>query len=236
MTVTESPQAGEPAVASAWHPAVPGNAGHSLDKAPLPYWLDRPCPPWCLMTIPHEDGEMPSDRQHMSVFYEVDLTQEPPLAVSEALEDEEDESATLSAGLWQHHTARDPHLTLIINHGTDVEFTLAEAGELAAALSAPGDEYTMITLTLEDSDRHPPRGPRRAGQEPKPVYRPRMFGVRLEPAGEAADLSATERRVVAVYRDTYLTLTLSEAAELASGISDLLGEAAAGPHEPALTA
>ena len=33
-----------------WRPAVPGNAGHSLDCAPLPYWLDRPCPPWCRST------------------------------------------------------------------------------------------------------------------------------------------------------------------------------------------
>lgn len=100
------------------------------------------------------------------------------------------------------------HLTLAINPGTDVEFTLAEAEDLAAALAAPGDEYAWITLTLADA------------------HRPAEVGIRLESAEEVAELGAPERRVVTVYRDRYLTVTLAEAAERAAAITDLLASAA----------
>jgi hypothetical protein len=52
-----------------WRPTVPGNAGHPLAEAPLPYWLDRPCPAWCVLTTPHQDHDDYDDRLHHAASY-----------------------------------------------------------------------------------------------------------------------------------------------------------------------
>lgn len=229
MTVVESPETAVLNDASVVFPmsrVVPGNAGHPLDDAPLPYWLDRPCPPWCTMIRPHGDEMLADDRLHRGDCYDVELTQEPPdvftFADGRVLSSE---PFILMAVLYQHYKAASPHISLNIDAGTDVDLTLAEAGELAAALNAPGDDYVMITLTLEDADVDVAPKPWPEGREPEPVYWSRQVGVRLESAEEVAELGAPERRVVTVYRDRYLTFTPAEASDLGAAIVKLLAGA-----------
>jgi hypothetical protein len=228
VTVIDNPKSTAPDDAIAWRPAVPGNAGHPLDVAPLPYWLDRPCPSWCV-TLPHADVDHPDDRLHIGASWDVVLTQEPPDVFTDVDGTVlSSEPVRLMAAVYQGYRDRDPYVSMDLGDAKcrEVELTFAEAAELAAALGRPGDEYAMITLTLEDSDRRLP--------EPwpgEPVFWPRQVGVRLESAAEAAELGATQRRVVTVYRDSYRVLTVPEAADMASGIDGLLRDAASG-EEP----
>jgi hypothetical protein len=215
MTVTHV------AAAQGTSPVVPGNAGHPLDEAPLPYWLSEPCPPWCGSIIPHEEGVMPADRAHTGDSYEIELTQVP----ADVCADGDgtilsSDPYVLIAALGQHYRECEPHVSVNIDAGRDIDLTLAEAVRMAKALNGPGDESSMISATLEDSDRCAP-----PGTWPWSAARPRQIEIRLESAEEteaAADLGAPERRVVIVYRDCYLVLTPAEAAELAAAIVKLL--------------
>jgi hypothetical protein len=169
-----------------------------------------------MMTVPHQDCEDFEDRLHMSVGHVVELTLQPP-GVFRAGDGMVLSSSPVHvvAGLWQHYRERDPHVTLIINDKTDVDFTIAEAAALAAALTTPGDEYVMITLTLEDSDTW------LEGQPSRLAVRPRQFGIRLD-----REQGGCEAQVVTVYHDEYLTLTVAEARELAEALAALIRQAA----------
>ena len=136
MTVTEAPETVAQAGGSAQFPAIPGNAGHPLDEAPLPFWQSEPCPSWCVMTVPHEDEADYDDRLHMGAGHHIDLTLEEPntfRAADGRLM--ECDPRHLVAGLWQHYRDRDPYLTLILDGGLDIDFTLTEAAGLAAVLA-----------------------------------------------------------------------------------------------------
>ena len=56
--------------------AAPKATSQEPEPTPRPYWQDRPCPAWCLMSVPHRDSDMPDDRYHMSVIHHLDLTLE----------------------------------------------------------------------------------------------------------------------------------------------------------------
>lgn len=113
--------------------------GHAPDRAARPYWQDQPCPSWCHMVVPHQDHNPPEDRFHLSHIHDVTLTLEAPdvlrfpdgsggtvLEVSPSFV-----TASLLQG-WREREAR-----VILTHaGThDIELTVAEAAELAEALS-----------------------------------------------------------------------------------------------------
>lgn len=108
---------------------------HAAILARRPYWLDRPCPPWCLMTTPHEDHDLADDRFHMSVFYHVDLTLEDALTLWSANHKLLScEPAFLTAMLLQHYREREPRIIVTRNGKVDIPFTVTEAGELSRAL------------------------------------------------------------------------------------------------------
>lgn len=216
-----------------------------------PYWQGRPCPPWCLMTIPHQDHDLADDRFHMSVFYHVDLTLEDARAFR-SLNGEllSCEPAFLTVQLYQHYRDRDPHVTVTRNGEVDIPFTIVEADELMQTLitllsqgtdSQPvtrdkpcppwctvdlheamesvtdrvhmGD-YVMVTLGLDEPYTLGLPG---VGQGDKwATVQPQLIGVRLEQSwGEF------EARIVIVYRDDYLSMTLAEAQELAEALTEL---------------
>jgi hypothetical protein len=218
--------------------ALVAAASPTPEPAPRPYWQDRPCPHWCLMSVPHEDSDMPADRYHMSVIYHVDL----------ALEDASTfysadgrllscAPAFLTASLHQHNSWRDPQVVLCRNGKVDIPFTIAEAGTLAQALAAHAamdparggecphwchgphtesyvidrihvSDYTNVTLALGQHDDR---------QQPEPI------AVRLWQGWLERDPS-----VDILYRDEYTSLTFAEARELAEGLSSLATDAKVG--------
>jgi hypothetical protein len=137
----ERPEARVFVVSSNTHPEVPGEGEswgptpapsrrHALARKP-PFWLTRPCPPWCHSD--HTDRDRPADRRHVS-------PPEGSVVLTEA------EAVQASDGSWQ---AQDIHVSLT-QHVREIEpliacgglgpagawhLTVAEAKELAAALA-----------------------------------------------------------------------------------------------------
>lgn len=186
-------------------------------QAPRPSWQDRPCPPWCMMSIPHRDEDMPDDRYHMSLIHQMDLTLNEAVTVYSATgELIASGPACFSASLFQHYRERDPHIALIHNEKVDIQFTAAEASELARALTAlaGGDsaqdaqcpswctdgphadpfigdrnhagDYTMVTLTLAEPDVCYSPKPWPAGELPEPEVTLPDISVRLWQDGASA--------------------------------------------------
>jgi hypothetical protein len=196
--------------------AGPSNGGHPLDKAPLPYWLDRPCPPWCMITVSHQDHEARDDRLHQSASYEIDLTLQPPHDFKIGGKVVASGPAHLTVGLWQHYLQRDPYVCIIINDSDEISLSPPEAAELARLLTAsPSDRYTTITLTLEDPEDDLPPQPWSASGPPRPFARPAVLAVMRE----------YRDRVILFSRGRYLVLTLSEAEELCTAVNELLAGA-----------
>jgi hypothetical protein len=135
-------------------PAIPGNAGHRIDEAPLPYWLDRPCPAWCLMTVPHEDHEMVDDRCHMSASFQFESPLEEPDVSRNA-----DGSvvachpARVGAGMWQHYREGDPYIALLHNDDKSFHLTVTEAASLAETLMKTADRASEIEPVISGGSR-----------------------------------------------------------------------------------
>jgi hypothetical protein len=121
---------------------VPGNAGHPLDKAPLPFWLREPCPAWC-QTLAHVNAVPYRQRVHVDRGCSVMLSLMP---AGELHDDSDPEVAGFSpacadVGLRQHYRAAEPHLQFAFVIDDDLEpcLTLAEGRALAALLLAAAD-------------------------------------------------------------------------------------------------
>jgi hypothetical protein len=112
----------------------------AADQAARPDWQDRPCPPWCMRVIPHKDGDQLDSRFHMSSCYDITLTLEAAditrfpdgnggavLEVSPAF---------ITAQLLQDWRDRDSRVALTHDGVHDIELTVAEARDLAEALSS----------------------------------------------------------------------------------------------------
>jgi hypothetical protein len=216
-----------------------------------PYWQDKACPPWCLMSVPHQDHDLADDRFHMSAFYHVDLT----LEDARSFRDLNGkllscEPAFLTVQLYQHYRDRDPQVTVTRNGEVDIPFTIIEAEEMAQVLAslkgqaansqllAQGNrcpswctvdphevterltdrihmsDYLMVTLGLDEPYF---LGLLEARQADKlTTVQPQLIGIRLEQSwGEF------EARIVIVYRDDYLSMTLTEAQEIAEALTEL---------------
>lgn len=121
MTVIESPE----------------NAGHPRDDAPLPYWMNRPCPSWC--TIAHKDEDTCEDRVHMSEMRRLGLVLEDPPEVEVDGKVLDDGPAALSVSMWQHYRERAPYIAVIRNDVAVSRCEVAEADELASLLLDAAD-------------------------------------------------------------------------------------------------
>lgn len=132
--------------------AAPANAGHPLDEAPLPFWLDRPCPSWCA-SLRHTNEDTVRMRVHRGGDRSVALT----LEQGHELHDSGDPDVTgytmkcIDLGLAQHYREAEPHLHFIFACDDETDLTLAEGGALAAILTdlagRAGD------LAAEEEDR-----------------------------------------------------------------------------------
>ena len=118
---------------------IPVVNGHAPDLPARPYWQDQPCPPWCQMVVGHEDHDRPEDRVHMAPFHDIQLALEPadviriPSAHGQvALEVS---PSFITAGLIQGWRDREAHVTLVHAGTHDIKMTVAEAAELAEALT-----------------------------------------------------------------------------------------------------
>jgi hypothetical protein len=119
---------------------VPGNAGHPIDQAPLPYWLREPCPAWCQSAIAHDNVTPYRQRVHVSRGYSVMLA----LMPAGELHDDSDPRVdgfspqAVDVHLWQHYRAAEPNLQFAFGTGDNAEprLTLAEGHALAALLLA----------------------------------------------------------------------------------------------------
>jgi hypothetical protein len=134
MTVTQDTG---PQAKSASLPVVPGNAGHPLDKAPLPFWLREPCPAWC-QSIAHSNADPYRQRVHVDRGCSVMLSLMP---AGELHDDSDPEVAGFSpacadVGLRQHYHAAGPHLQFVFDNDAEPRLTLAEGRTLAALLLA----------------------------------------------------------------------------------------------------
>jgi hypothetical protein len=225
MTITEQPptEALE-AAGTNRTPTVPGDVGHPPGTAQQPYWLDRPCPPWCQRG--HRDEDSGRDRAHSSGSApEIELTLEPRVEVGGDLF-----PAHIGAVMMMHYRDARPHACLSVSDREEVLLELPEARELAQLLADPPHEWASLTLTMMDSDPVMPAG----------------FGVEGRPGPKsAANFAAfpfTRSPVAAVrrvldsvmvfcpfqtdpYREQmsrYLALTPGEAASLATMIAKLV--------------
>jgi hypothetical protein len=123
-------------VPSAIFPVVPGNGGHPLDEAPLPFWLTGTCPAWCT-GLPHTNGDTDGMRVHHSGGYAVFLMLEP----GGELYDSSDPDVTgysakaIDVMMRQHYRDAEPHLHFIFACDDEPRLTLAEGAELAAVLT-----------------------------------------------------------------------------------------------------
>jgi hypothetical protein len=217
-----------------WRPTVPGNAGHPLDDAPLPYWLEGPCPPWCHLSMPHKDSGSSYMRQHESGYYLVSLTLEDPHDIEMHME--------------QDYREREPHVSLILAFDGEPDMTLAEAAELTRMLkavaadegTAPGKPASAPTWRQgepcpawcdgEHSATDEPRDRRHAGECRRLILTMMQAGAAdAEPPFIAARLEQgwreAEARIVLVYADQRLNLTRGEAREMADDLSGVLADA-----------
>ncbi len=251
MTITIDRTAELAAAITAPQPA-PATADTARADAPLPYWQDRPCPPWCMMSVPHQDHDMPGDRYHMSVIHHLDLTLEKPVSDRSASgELLACNPAFLTAGLHQHYRERDPQVILTCNGEVDIPFTITEADELAQELAAlasrdsaeagrcpswcTGGPYMdpFIADRIHVSDY---RMVDLALADPNVWYPPEGSPKGTRPEVTLADISVRlwqgwlerEAQVDIVHRDEYTSLTLAEARELAEALSSLIADARGG--------
>jgi Domain of unknown function (DUF6907) len=233
-------------------PIAPANAGHPLAEAPYPYWQVQPCPPWCMMTVPHQDHDMTADRVHASAFRHIDLTLE------DARTDRSGpgrklvcEPAHLAVQLIQEYRERDPRVVVTVNSETDLYLTVAEAAGLAQGLAA------LVGSGSAGEDQCPPWCI--GAPHTEPCIRDRshvgeytMMNLTIADLIEVVDLGKPrpdgadgphlgfqfigirlwqglpeyEASVDFLYNDHYLSLALAEATELAENLSALTREAA----------
>ena len=113
--------------------------GHTPEVPERPYWQTEPCPPWCMLVVPHQDQDRPEDRFHMAPFHDIqlsleaaDVTRIPSADGKVALEIS---AAFITAGLTQGWRDREPTISLIHCGQHDILFTVAEATELIEALT-----------------------------------------------------------------------------------------------------
>jgi hypothetical protein len=119
--------------------AIAAANGHAADLPARPYWQDQPCPPWCGMVVPHQDHVRPEDRYHMSPITDVTLT----LEAADVLRFPDGTGGTvlevspsfITASLVQGWREREARVFLTHAGTHDIELTVAEAAELAEALS-----------------------------------------------------------------------------------------------------
>jgi len=116
--------------------AVNGSAPTLTER---PYWQDQACPPWCHMTVGHQDQDRPEDRVHMAPFHDIQLTLEAaddiriPSPGGEV--GREVSPSFITAGLTQGWRDREATISLIHCGQHDILFTVAEAAELIEALT-----------------------------------------------------------------------------------------------------
>ena len=119
--------------------AIPMANGHAPDLPARPYWQDRPCPAWCRVVVPHQDHSPPEDRFHMSPIHDVTLTLEAADVIRFPDGDGgsvlEVSPSFITAGLLQGWREREARIILTHAGAHDIELTVAEARELAEALS-----------------------------------------------------------------------------------------------------
>jgi hypothetical protein len=113
--------------------------GHVPDLPARPYWQDQPCPPWCHTLVGHQDHDRPEDRHHMAPFHDIQLTLEAADVIRTPSADGrvalEVSPSFITAGLIQGWRDREAHVTLVHAATHDIELTVAEAAELAEALT-----------------------------------------------------------------------------------------------------
>jgi hypothetical protein len=113
--------------------------GHAPAPAARPYWQDQPCPTWCHMIVGHEDHDRPEDRFHMAPFHDIQLTLEAADVIRIPSADGqgalEVSPSFITAGLVQGWWDREARVTLVHAATHDIELTVAEAAELAEALT-----------------------------------------------------------------------------------------------------
>ena len=124
--------------------AIAAVNGHAPAQAARPYWQDQPCPPWCLLAVPHQDHDLPEDRFHLSVIHNItlileaaDVTRFPDGSGGTA---REVSPSFISASLVQEWRDREARVILTHAGAHDIELTVAEAAELAGALSGLVDQ------------------------------------------------------------------------------------------------
>ena len=102
-------------------------------QAARPYWMTRPCPPWCWGG--HADEEQPGDRACMSeVEHRITLTTEDAdvLVVNGKFVTE---PVVVGASLVQEYREAEPRVVLSRGETAELHFTLGEARKLAAAIA-----------------------------------------------------------------------------------------------------
>jgi hypothetical protein len=89
-----------------------------------------PCPSWCTYGDRHGGQDLPDDRNHFGVSYEISLTLEKNLKMS----DDEWKPAFYEVYLRQHQLQTEAIIEISKNEETCVKLTLDEARGLAFAL------------------------------------------------------------------------------------------------------
>jgi hypothetical protein len=234
MTITkQSPT--EPLEASGgdWERAVAVNVGRMTQ----PYWLDRPCPPWC--QTGHRDDDDGMDRVHSSSRDpEIELTLEPRVKV-----ESETYPAHIGAVMSMHYREARPHINLCVSDREEILLELTEARELARLLADPPREWASLTLTMMDPDSVLPSG---LGEGSKPVSksmaRVAAFPFTRSPIAAVRQVLDSVTIFCPVqtdpYRDQslrYLVLSPGEAAELSAMIARLLDQVKLSPRDAALS-
>src|SRR5579872_644574 len=206
------------------HPLANTNDG----TAPLPYWLDRPCPPWC--KTEHHYYDRGEDRVHSSggAGPEIELTLEPRVEIGG-----QTFPAHIGGGMWMHYRDVRPHVYLLLNDREEILLEQPEALELGRLLADPPNRWASLTLTMMEPDSVMPSGFRAEGKPAcnrvahlaaSPFTRTPVAAVRQEldsvtvfcPVQTPKGCSQPLR---------YLTLTPGEAAELSAMIARLLDRA-----------
>jgi hypothetical protein len=101
------------------------------DRPCLPYWQDKPCPPWCRMA--HRDEDELEDRGHQGSAVRLTLTME------EALVDRDPtpvvEPSDLVVYTVQKFREQEPHLLLMRDEKPCARLTLDEGRRFAEILA-----------------------------------------------------------------------------------------------------
>jgi hypothetical protein len=131
--------------------------------------------------------------------------------------------ADLNIGLWQGYRERDPYVTVTISESANVNFELAEAAEAARLLADPprSGDWEQAVLSMMDADAVSlPRDS--AHVRAFPFIRPPVFAVQqvLETVTVFCHAGRSGEQA-----PRYLSLTPSEATELAGYLTALVREA-----------